>query len=373
VQHQVTKNSQRRKVALETLDKQICDNIGRRKTWLCKAKDRLRGEEMEESANTKRVIQKKMEKVRTQLQKILEDNDMANEMEKLNTEEFVIDIQENERQKHFLASMVNSHVVQQTSKINSHRQVINEMKQQYFGSMLLKFHRVHSIRDGSSSYAVVNIPLQSLTSEQHRVLQVVKLLRCNEIAEMQRNINQATNDGKSWSIDLLGVNGKSFNWLYDSSVDVIMPGASSSEDINEGSCVKAQYLLYPTLAVRTKCQRITQVYLLRQSRRDMITSFHEKFINIKFHKQNAIEQINSALARIEEMTKTKNQHAHHRLINEDFGPENFEIKAPMIPKNSVHNESNSSMMTPTTKRALIDMFGSLESVPVSNRIENTIL
>lgn len=303
---------------------------------------------------------------------------MANEMEKLNTEEFVIDIQDHERQKHILASTVNSYVVQQQSEINCHRQVINEMKQRYFESMLLKFHRVNSITDGSSSHAVLNIPLQNITSEQHRALEVVKLLRCNEIAEMQRNINQATNDGKSWSIDLLGVNGKNLNWLYDSSVNGIMLEASSREniidgadnaiDINQGNWFKVQCLLYPTLAVRTKCQRISQVYLLRQNRREMITSFHEKFVKIKVDKQNATMQINSALARIEEMTKTKNKHGHHGAINEDIGPENFEMNTPTVSKKASHNESNTSMMTPTTERALREMMGgSLESASVSVR------
>ncbi len=314
-----------------------------------------------------------------QLQKLLEDNDMANEMEKLNTEEFIIDIQEDEHQKHILASTVASYVEQQKSEINCHRQVIKEMKQRYFDSMLLKFHRVNHITDGSSSHAVLNIPLQRLTPEQHRALEVVKLLRYNEISEMQRNMNQSTNEGESWSIDLLGVHGQNLNWLYDSSVNGIMLGASSREDIidgtdntidvNEGNCFKVQCLLYPTLAVRTKCQRISQVYLLRQNRRDMITSFHEKFAKIKADKQIAIVQINSTLARIEEITKTKIiKHGHHGSINEDIGPENFEMKAPTASKEASHNESNTSMMTPTTERALIDTMGvSLEAAPVSVR------
>ena len=78
---------------------QVCDEEGRRMTWLCKAKNRLEGDNELKSASTKKIIREQIENLRMSLQKLLEDNEKADDLHKLGVEEFVVDLIEDKRQK----------------------------------------------------------------------------------------------------------------------------------------------------------------------------------------------------------------------------------------------------------------------------------
>lgn len=337
---------------------------------MCKAKDRLDGENELESANTKQIIRNKVASLRTRVKNLLENNIKANDLERLNEKQLIIDLQQNEIQEEIAASKIQAHIDKLKGEGIKNQMQFEEIKGRYLESMQYKFCRVHSLIDGPSTFSINSFPLHLQSSKEKRVFEIIYTLRCNEISEIQRNVYRASRNAKCWSTHLVDTRSKDFTNVYDVFHDDHNNDIEDNDeyfDIKMDKGFSYSRLLYPYLAVRTKCQRIIQVYLLCQANRDAVVSFNEGLERMKIRKQQLIVDIESAIAKIEAMTENVNLTIQQYPINEDIYPEDFDETNLYISKKitSSNSVSDFSMVDPKLQRALDDMMnGSLKAVTV---------
>ena len=350
-------------------------------TWLCKAKDCLNGDHELKSAGTKKIIREKIGNLRMRLNKILKDNEDADDLEKLDQEELIIDLSEDKRRRHEIALKVKSHLAEIKSQNENNLKATNQIRQQHIEAMAYKFHSISDISYSPSGFSVSNFPLRSLTDGEKRVLRIVKVLRSNEIAEMQRNINRTSQKGKCWSTHLYNLSGKNPNYIFDISVNNNEKDGTKQHnnidedeyndffDVKQIGSLKLPHLLYPSLALRSNSQRITQILLLRHTGRDIAGCYNEQFMKLKSHKDMVISRVSAASERIDEITKELGCTTVFKGVSNDHDitPETYDLQKTAFIKESPDTQTNIESMTPTSQRALMEMMdATLDVKTVSN-------
>ncbi len=350
-------------------------------TWLCKAKNRMEGDDELKSASTKLIIRDKIESLRLRLQKLFEDNDKADDLHKLSVEEFVIDLSEDKRQKDIIASKVKSRLAEIQSQCDLDKKVVKDLRKQHLENMTCKFHSITEISDDHPTSSISNLPYRSLTDKEERTLRIVKLLRTNEMLEMHRNPNR-TSKGKCWSIHLYNTSRKNPSYIFEvssssekTSLNQDYSNDEEDDDHNvlfestEGTVINCHQLLYPSLAIRSRCQRITQMCLLRHTGRDIAANLNSNFTRIKDQKETAIIQIHSASDRISEITKELGCSSTFTKLptNVDVSPDTYDVQETYISNESLDSKGGIESMDPTSQRALVHMMnGTLEVETVRN-------
>jgi hypothetical protein len=361
---------------------EVYDSTGRRMTWICRAKDRLEGDNELKSAGTKKIIREKVDSLRTRLQKLLKDNEEANDLEKLEQEEFIIDLNEDKQRKDNITAKVKSHLTEIQSQIEINKKIAKEIREQHLEVMMYKYHSISDLSSAetASSSCFPNFPVRYQTEAEKRTLKIVKLLRTNEITEMQRNINRTSQKGKCWSTHIYNNPGRNPNYIFDVSMsskkkstnqDYISDDDEDFIEIEESANLHVSQMLYPPLAIRSNYQRITQQSLMQHNGRGIAICFNEQFMNLKNEKDAVMTQINADSERITEITKELGCTSTFKGISshEDISPETYDMPEKNFNNESSHNKINIESMTPASKRALMDMMnGTLEvKTVVSNK------
>lgn len=338
-------------------------------TWLCKAKDIMQNEEETKSIGTKNIMRMKVEKLRLKVQELLEENAAADNIEKMDKTELLIDLDEDQKRREKIEYEITEQKQLIQSSNKSGRQKALEFKHNHIQLMQFPYQNIGSISEDQGIVFVPNIPLQCLSKEETRILDMIKIMRCNEMSEMKRNINRTSNNSKAWSSCILN-DKKDANYIFDPLLRFKEKKGDDDDvfDTKHGIAYQPHHLLYTTTAIKTTHQRVTQMILLRHSNRDMVAGFNNLHVQLKNIKNAMISKLESAYDRVSIITNNLGcvSTIQKPGRTNDICLERLEIDFYNASQTTGATNEDTTLVKSNFQRGLIDMMdGGVDNVKVS--------
>lgn len=335
-------------------------------TWMFKATKQLNSEQERQATGTKKILREKIEDVRRQFEKILTENEALDEKDRLKKEELIVDLTDDKVQREKINLSVQSYLEKVQCLHDKDKGALDKIRSEHIENRDTKFHRMSSVLYSSDSFSVVNFPMKRLNEQEKRALKIMGSLRRNEIVEMQRNTIRASNNGLSWSTYIQNSSIASDCLIDDihKCFDQVKLSKTKTDEGNlfdfcQNSPVEAFRLLYPTLALRTKSQKLTQMFFFRHATRDLMATFNVKFKGVRDKKDKSMIQIHANLDRINDLAKDLGVvpiFNKHQIV-EDEKSDICDGTGKSLTSADANVEQKSASMSETSKRGIKSILG----------------
>ena len=303
----------------------------RRMTWISKAHNRVLGELEIKSAKIKREIVSRVEDLSMQVQNVIDiypSKDSSPDMPK-----FVIDLEADKKKRTAIASKVDSYREGLISRAATDGKISSSLIKSHIESMQDPFHRMYEV-DQSPKSSVCSFPLLSLSERDQRRINYVKLLRLNEIADMERREGFPVPKGE-----------RPYERTYIFGLNDVENGRDGNKDDSthsddgieeQRSIVVAQdkyssfALMYPPEAIRTRHRRQIQLCPSQVASRAAASRFNDTFLTLTSDKESLQKELNNIMGRIggisAELGIDSNAYLTEPVFDMDVTPQCFGVE-----------------------------------------------
>ena len=243
-----------------------------------------------------------LDELRTNVAKLLKENEKLPESERIDRHEFELDVDEQQRRKNEGLDKEEDLMLELRAWQLARKKVGRKIKKEVWDDMEVKGRCIKGMKD---KLTVSNYPLKPTTMEEDELLEQVK-----EERRLALEISGTSNDNSTHSrslaspVPLSGASGgnpssgsnaakqsmvgKELEQDIQTPQDVRLLGSRSYEFIDISSC-----LLYPQLEVTTRSQARQQIILLQDVVRKLKHEFNIMFDDLYQFKDDTMKQINS--------------------------------------------------------------------------------
>ncbi|KAL0964460.1 hypothetical protein UPYG_G00324140 [Umbra pygmaea] len=253
-------------------------------TWLDNKMEAVIKEESQQFSQTRKSLRKDMKHLRDTIQAMIRENETLPEMEKLEVQEFNLDVEEQKRLQAVGVQEVTRVQNEIELKILAKCYLRDVLKREWWDSMKVKGKAIKSFH---SEYEVMNYPLKEQTQQELNELHRVESMR--KIERIDSLLQQEILENKSRT-DLEEEEGEGCE----------MEGAALTGSLS-GQYGGSNTFLYNQFTLHTREQKINQITLLQDVIYKVKTAFNRDFDGVYKHKEQAINRVKDRNRRIVEI------------------------------------------------------------------------
>ncbi|XP_065528265.1 cilia- and flagella-associated protein 43 isoform X1 [Lathamus discolor] len=242
-------------------------------TWIGQKIKKVMKEETQRFGNQKKELEMKVEKLRETIQKMMLENEQVPDTEKLEPQEFNLDIEEQEKAQ----AEAEQKVIMTRKEIEmenlANRYVQDVIKRECWDAMYVKGRAVKSFH---TAHEVKNYPLKKRSKEELETLEKVIRLKKVETADVKEE-------------------GEKAEVMADDSASCCLIGSLSSQYGGDTSILYSQWDLH------TREQKVNQIVLLKDIIYNLKTAFNKEFDEVARQKEQDIARVKERNLRIHEI------------------------------------------------------------------------
>lgn len=267
----------------------------------------------EEKEQFKFQIQQKVLAITQKALSLMEMNNSAPELEKIDRSEFVIDLKEKERLSQETDNMIAIIRKDQKRKNTEKRVLRNRVKKECWDSCELVGQSVKSFKLNAmlgKQLEVTNYPIRKLSKEEALRISNIKRLR-----RVQMAVDQAFQKN---------VEVEKHVEVAEENPSTEAPAATSEKPVNHGETYHSRFL-YDPFELNTKERRRIQSYILSENIQEIKANFNKTFLDIFKNKQDEISKIEEKNERIVSILAQlqMNEKVYKPELDDDEIPENI--------------------------------------------------
>ena len=335
----------------------MSDDVGARSSYMSRIETTYKDLVAQQNEKSKFERLAKFHDLRLELQNLIKNNTQVDELEKLETDEFIINLEEKER----LEKEGDERAAQVQRRIeseNATRSVIrNRLMNELWNSMEEKGKEICSVKQ---ELKVTNFPVPNVMEDRQTTYERAFMHRRIELREIQQSYRSTAWPGVMEETN----SGTPMNWMVNEGTLSADPDVKTDEQIAALEAAKASSeenkgedesqhdapegngddvvtkeeelldMLYRPLALRTNAQKRIQILLLEQLIREMKISFNKKFDNCFATKEEKLDEIRNKNGRIQEILselKVQEEYFQPKWNNSEFPERVVEVADSEIP------------------------------------------
>ncbi|KAM9012129.1 cilia- and flagella-associated protein 43 isoform 1-T2 [Ara ararauna] len=242
-------------------------------TWIGQKIKKVMKEETQRFGNQKKELEMEVEKLRETIQKMILENEQVPDTEKLEPQEFSLDIEEQEKAQ----AEAEQKVIMMRKEIEMENlancYVQDVIKHECWDAMYVKGRTVKSFH---MAHEVKNYPLKKRSKEELETLEKVLRLKKVETADVKEE-------------------GEKAEVMADDSASCCLIGSLSSQYGGNTSILYSQWDLH------TREQKVNQIVLLKDIIYNLKTAFNKEFDKVARQKEQDIARVKERNLRIREI------------------------------------------------------------------------
>ncbi|GAB0192066.1 cilia- and flagella-associated protein 43 [Grus japonensis] len=258
-------------------------------TWIGQKIKKVIREETQRFANQKKELQMGIKKLRKTIQKMMHENEQVPDIEKLEQQEFNLDIEEQERAQEEAEQKVARvrKEIEMENLVNCYLQDV--IKRECWDAMCVKGRAVKCFHKACE---VKNYPLKERSEEELETLE--KVLRLKKIETVGLTVQRKNLEIES-EIVLSKEEGEKAEVTADDSASYCLIGSLSSQYGGDTS------ILYHQWDLHTREQKVNQIVLLKDIIYKVKTAFNKEFDIVAQQKQHEITRVKERNLKIQEI------------------------------------------------------------------------
>ncbi|XP_010283130.1 PREDICTED: WD repeat-containing protein 96, partial [Phaethon lepturus] len=256
-------------------------------TWIGQKIRKVIREETQRFANQKKELQMGIKKLRKSIQKMMHENDQVPDIEKLEQQEFNLDIEEQERAQAEAEQEVARvrKEIEKENLVNCYLQDV--IKHECWDAMCVKGRAVKCFH---MACEVKNYPLKEYSEEELETLEKVLRLKKIETADLK-----VQKENLESEVILSKEGEKAEEVMADDSASYCLIGSLSSQYGGDTS------ILYHQWDLHTREQKVNQIVLLKDIIYKVKTAFNKEFDIVARQKEQEIARVKERNLRIREI------------------------------------------------------------------------
>ncbi|XP_009948640.1 PREDICTED: WD repeat-containing protein 96, partial [Leptosomus discolor] len=259
-------------------------------TWIGQKIKKVIREETQRFANQKKELQMGIKKLRKTIQKMIRENEQVPDIEKLEQQEFNLDVEEQERAQAEAEQEV-ARVRKEIEMENlANRYLQDVIKRECWDAMCVKGRAVKCFH---MACEVKNYPLKERSEEELETLEKVLQLKKIETAGLE--VQKKNLDTESETVLSKEEGEKAEDVMADDSTSYSLIGSLSSQYGGDTSILHHQWDLH------TREQKVSQIVLLKDIIYKVKTAFNKEFDIVARQKEQEIAQVKERNLRIREI------------------------------------------------------------------------
>ncbi|XP_072196068.1 cilia- and flagella-associated protein 43 [Excalfactoria chinensis] len=258
-------------------------------TWLGQKIEKVIREETERFANEKKELQMGIEKLHKTIQKMMHENEQVPDIEKLELQEFNLDVEEQEKAQAEAEQEVARVREKIEMEILANCYLQDVIRHECWDSMCVKGRAVKCFH---LACEVKNYPLKKRDEEELRTLEKVLCLRKIEAANLK--VHKTDLEIKSKTV-LFKEEERTGEVMVDDTASCLLTGSLSSQYGADTS------ILYHQLDMHSREQKVNQIVLLKDIIYKVKTVFNKEFDIVAQQKEQEIARIKERNVRIREI------------------------------------------------------------------------
>ncbi|KFO84226.1 WD repeat-containing protein 96, partial [Buceros rhinoceros silvestris] len=259
-------------------------------TWISQKIKKAIREETQRFANQKKELQMGIKKLRKTIQQMMHENEQVPDIEKLEQQEFNLDIEEQER--------VQAEAEQEVSRVRkeiemenlANHYLQNVIKHECWDAMGVKGRTVKCFH---MACEVKNYPLKEHSEEELKTLEKVLQLKKIETADLKVQNKNLETESEAVLCEEEGEEAEEV--MADDSTSYCLVGSLSSEYGGDTS------ILYHQWDLHTREQKVNQLVLLKDIIYQVKTAFNKEFDVVAQQKEQEIARVKERNLRIREI------------------------------------------------------------------------
>ncbi|XP_070608857.1 cilia- and flagella-associated protein 43 isoform X2 [Erythrolamprus reginae] len=257
-------------------------------SWLDQKAEKAIKDETERFAEKRKELKQGIKVLRKKIQEMMYENSVAPKIEKLDQQEFNLDVEEQEKQQKFSASEV-ERVRKDIEMENLANCYLREMiKRECWDSMVVKGR---SIKTFHSSCEVQNYPMKGRSPEEKKMLEIVLYLKKIESIDMKLRKKIVEFDAQPSDIK---EEGEKTEEEEEKKIDALVGSLSAMYGGNTS-------LLYSQMELHTREEKISQIILLQDIIYSMKSAFNKEFDSVARMKEQEIARVKEKNIRISQI------------------------------------------------------------------------
>ncbi|XP_010158865.1 PREDICTED: WD repeat-containing protein 96 [Eurypyga helias] len=259
-------------------------------TWIGQKIKKVIREESQRFANQKKELQMGIKKLHNTIQKMMRENEQVPDIEKLEQQEFSLDVEELERAQAEAEQEV-ARVRKEIEMENlANRYLQNVIKHECWDAMCVKGRAVKCFR---MACEVRNYPLKEHSEEEVETLE--KVLRLKKIETADLEVHKTNLEIESEIVSSKEEGEKAEEAMADDSASYCLTGSLSSQYGGDTS------ILYRQWDLHTREQKVNQIVLLKDIIYKVKTAFNKEFDIVARQKEQEIARVKERNLRIREI------------------------------------------------------------------------
>nr|XP_009940629.1 PREDICTED: WD repeat-containing protein 96 [Opisthocomus hoazin] len=259
-------------------------------TWIGQKMKKVIREETQRFANQKSELQMGIKKLRKTIQKMMHENEQVPDIEKLEQQEFNLDIEEQERAQAAAEQEV-ARVRKEIEMENlANRYLRDVIKHECWDAMCVKGRAIKCFH---MACEVTNYPLKERSEEELATLEKVLQLKKIETADLK--VQKRNFEIESETVLSKEEGEKAEEIMADDSASFCLTGSLSSQYGGNTS------ILYHQWDLHTREQKVNQIVLLKDIIYKVKTAFNKEFDIVAQQKEQEIAQVKERNLRIREI------------------------------------------------------------------------
>ncbi|XP_010078588.1 PREDICTED: WD repeat-containing protein 96, partial [Pterocles gutturalis] len=258
-------------------------------TWIGQKIKKVLSKETQKFANQKKELQMGIKKLRKTIQEMMHENEQVPDIEKLELQEFNLDVEEQERAQ----AQAEQEVARVRKEIEmenlANRYLQDVIKNECWNAMCVKGRAVKCFH---MACEVKNYPLKERSEEELETLE--KVLRLKEIETANHQVQKKNLEIES-EIALFKEEGEKAEVMTDDSASYCLTGSLSSQYGGDTSILYRQWDLY------TREQKVNQIVLLKDIIYKVKTAFNKEFDVVARQKEQEIARVKERNVKIREI------------------------------------------------------------------------
>ncbi|XP_069737532.1 LOW QUALITY PROTEIN: cilia- and flagella-associated protein 43-like [Phaenicophaeus curvirostris] len=259
-------------------------------TWIDQKMKKVIREETERFANQKKELQMGIKKLHETIQKMMHENELVADIEKLEQQEFNLDVEEQERAQEKAEEEVARvrKEIEMENLANCYLQSV--IKHECWDPMCVKGRAVKCFHIASE---VKNYPMKERTEEELKILE--KVLQLKKIETADDEAQKKNPETESETVLPEEEREKTEDVTADDNASSCLIGSLSSQYGGDTS------ILYHQLDLHSREQKVNQIVLLKDIIYKLKTAFNKEFDIVAQQKEQEIERVKERNLRIREI------------------------------------------------------------------------